>query len=159
MAISRRRVRESMFRVSPRLVELRTSTAVVRRSYNVESSNALWHIDGLHCLVRWRIIIHDGIDGYSRRLCTSTTRYLSIFWLHQKAMVGPLEFGRIMVGKILKLREPCCYAGVWEERATLLVPVSTTSALSACGVMFSLVLGILTTTYFMKWRIAVCWTH
>ena len=66
--VSRRRVRESMLRVSPRLVELRTSTAVVRRRYNVASSNALWHIDGLHCLIRWRIVIHGGIDGYSRRV-------------------------------------------------------------------------------------------
>lgn len=68
IGVSRRRVRESLLRVSPRLVELRTSTTVVRRRYNVASSNALWHIDGLHCLIRWRIVIHGGIDGYSRRI-------------------------------------------------------------------------------------------
>ena len=66
--VPRRRVRESLLRVSPRLVELRSSTTIVRRRYNVESSNALWHIDGLHCLIRWRIVIHGGIDGYSRRV-------------------------------------------------------------------------------------------
>ena len=34
----------------------------------VASLNALWHIDGLHCLIRWRMVIHGGIDGYSRRI-------------------------------------------------------------------------------------------
>lgn len=66
--VPRRRVRESLLRINPRLVELRSSTTVVRRTYNVASSNALWHIDGLHCLIRWRIVIHGGIDGYSRRI-------------------------------------------------------------------------------------------
>ena len=26
----------------------------------------LWHVDGYHKLVRWRLVIHGGIDGYSR---------------------------------------------------------------------------------------------
>ncbi len=26
----------------------------------------LWHIDGYHRLIKWRIVIHGGIDGYSR---------------------------------------------------------------------------------------------
>ena len=32
------------------------------------SPNYLWHIDGLHCLIRWKIVIHGGIDGFSRRI-------------------------------------------------------------------------------------------
>ena len=28
--------------------------------------NSLWHIDGYHKLIRWRILIHGGVDGYSR---------------------------------------------------------------------------------------------
>lgn len=28
--------------------------------------NSLWHIDGYHKLIRWKIIIHGGVDGYSR---------------------------------------------------------------------------------------------
>ena len=36
--------------------------------YNVHSSNSLWHINGLHCLIGWKIIVHWGIDGYSRRV-------------------------------------------------------------------------------------------
>lgn len=65
--ISRTRVRESLLRVSPRMVESRATTPVAPRQY-VASSNALWHIDGLHCLVRWRIVVHGGIDGYSRQI-------------------------------------------------------------------------------------------
>ena len=28
--------------------------------------HSLWHIDGMHKLIRWRIVVHGGIDGYSR---------------------------------------------------------------------------------------------
>lgn len=37
-----------------------------RRQYNVLGPNSLWHIDGNHKLIRWRIAIHGGVDGYSR---------------------------------------------------------------------------------------------
>ena len=67
--VPRRRVRVSLkINDNPRLVELHSSTTVVRRTYSVTSSNALWHIDGLHCLIRWQIVIQGGIDGYSRRI-------------------------------------------------------------------------------------------
>ena len=26
----------------------------------------MWHLDGYHKLIRWNIIVHGGIDGYSR---------------------------------------------------------------------------------------------
>ena len=29
-------------------------------------SNSVWHIDGYHKLVCWHLVIHGGIDGYSR---------------------------------------------------------------------------------------------
>lgn len=32
----------------------------------MHSPLALWHIDGNHKLIRWRIVIHGGIDGFSR---------------------------------------------------------------------------------------------
>ncbi|KAK6165736.1 hypothetical protein SNE40_022601 [Patella caerulea] len=35
-------------------------------SYNVRAPRALWHIDRNHKLIRWKFIIHGGIDGYSR---------------------------------------------------------------------------------------------
>ncbi|XP_067098395.1 uncharacterized protein [Osmerus mordax] len=37
-----------------------------RRTYRVAGSNSLWHLDGNHKLIKWRIVIHGGIDGFSR---------------------------------------------------------------------------------------------
>ena len=39
---------------------------IIRRIYRVPWINALWHIDGHHKLVPWKIVIHGGIDGFSR---------------------------------------------------------------------------------------------
>jgi len=64
--VQRRRVRESLRRVDPIGVERRLRRALHRRQYSVASPNALWHIDGHHMLVRWRIVTHGGVDGYSR---------------------------------------------------------------------------------------------
>eukprot|EP00794_Sanderia_malayensis_P004922 gene4922-5569_t len=44
----------------------RWSQAVRRRQYSVPSPNWLWHLDTNHALIRWNIVIHAGIDGYSR---------------------------------------------------------------------------------------------
>ena len=64
--IQRHRVRDSMMRVDPDGVQSRLRSTVARRSYSVAMPNSMWHIDGYHKLIRWRIIIHGGIDGYSR---------------------------------------------------------------------------------------------
>ena len=66
--ITRKRVHESLNRVLPQIVRQRRSRTISRHVYNVHSSNSLWHIDGLHCLIRWKIVIHGGIDGFSRRV-------------------------------------------------------------------------------------------
>ena len=56
-----------------------------RRQYSVPGLNSLWHIgeysfllhmiynytffvDGHHKLIRWKIVTHAGIDGYSRMI-------------------------------------------------------------------------------------------
>lgn len=39
---------------------------VYRRTYSVSGPNALWHLDGNHKLIRWRLVIHGAIDGFSR---------------------------------------------------------------------------------------------
>lgn len=64
--IKRDRIRESLRRVNPSGVILRCRAVLHRRTYQVPSPNALWHIDGYHKLIRWRFVIHGGIDGYSR---------------------------------------------------------------------------------------------
>ena len=47
-------------------VQLRIRKVLHRRTYQVDSPNSLWHLDGYHKLVRWRLIVHGGIDGFSR---------------------------------------------------------------------------------------------
>lgn len=42
---------------------MRMKRVLHRRKYHVISPNALWHLDGYHKLIRWRIV---SIDGYSR---------------------------------------------------------------------------------------------
>jgi len=64
--IQRYRIRDSLYRVDPWGVEQRSRRLLHRRRYKVPGPNSLWHIDGNHKLVRWRIVIHGGIDGYSR---------------------------------------------------------------------------------------------
>ena len=84
----RKRVHESLLRTNRTLVMLCATTTVGRRAYSVASSNALWHIDGLHCLVRWRIVVHGGIDGFSCRtvyLEASTNRAQTVLSLFLQA--------------------------------------------------------------------------
>jgi hypothetical protein len=39
---------------------------IQRRSYSVPGPNYLWHVDGNHKLVRFKLVIHAAIDGFSR---------------------------------------------------------------------------------------------
>ena len=64
--IQRERVRESLRRVDPVSVVSRKRNTLNRRKYNVQSSNALWYIDGYHKLIQWHFVIHGGVDGFSR---------------------------------------------------------------------------------------------
>ncbi|XP_028397381.1 uncharacterized protein LOC114521162 [Dendronephthya gigantea] len=64
--VQRERIRQSLLRTDPSGAAQRWKQAVKRRKYNVHSPLALWHIDGNHKLIRWRIVVHGGIDGYSR---------------------------------------------------------------------------------------------
>ncbi|PIK43879.1 hypothetical protein BSL78_19271 [Apostichopus japonicus] len=64
--VQRDRIRQSIRRVDPDGVDTRKRVALHRRQYSVPGPNSLWHIDGNHKLIRWRYVIHGGIDGYSR---------------------------------------------------------------------------------------------
>jgi hypothetical protein len=52
--------------MNPLHLHQRWHQAITRRTYNVPGANALWHIDGHHSLIRWKFVIHGGIDGFSR---------------------------------------------------------------------------------------------
>ena len=66
IVVQRSRVREALHYVDPYGVQLRRRRVLHRREYHVPNSNALWHVDSHHKLIRWRMVIHGGIDGYSR---------------------------------------------------------------------------------------------
>lgn len=64
--VQRERVRQSLRRVDPLGVERRLRRVLRRRRYHVECPNALWHVDGYHKLIRWKLVVHGAVDGYSR---------------------------------------------------------------------------------------------
>jgi hypothetical protein len=64
--VTQARIRESLHRVDPEGVVIRWSHTVQRRKYFVASPLSLWHLDGNHKLIRWRLVVHGGVDGYSR---------------------------------------------------------------------------------------------
>jgi len=82
LRIQRIRVRMAMRRVDPAGAAIRWSEVHIRRRYNVYGANALWHIDTHYSLVRWRLVIAGGIDGYSRLIT-----YLQCFGNNQASTV------------------------------------------------------------------------
>ena len=59
--VPRSRLRGSIHRVDPYNTALRRSITVRRRSYHSSGANAVW-------LIRWRLVIHGGVDGFSRTI-------------------------------------------------------------------------------------------
>lgn len=66
LRVQQSRVRESLRRVDERGMKRHFRQALHHRQYSVCMPNSLWRIDGHHKLVRWRLVVHYGIDGYSR---------------------------------------------------------------------------------------------
>ena len=66
--LPRARIRASIHRVDPINTHLRRRVTVRRRTYYSEGPNTVWHIDGHHKLIRWRMVTHGGIDGYSHTI-------------------------------------------------------------------------------------------
>ena len=68
-------MRQSISRITGRQV---MNSPIQRRTYSVAGPNALWHLDGNHKLIKWRLVIHRAIDGFSRMItflqCSSNNR-------------------------------------------------------------------------------------
>ena len=62
--VQRWRIREAVQRVS----DLPNSPhpPIRRRTYSVPGPNYLWHVDGNQKMIKWGLVIHGGIDGFSR---------------------------------------------------------------------------------------------
>lgn len=69
--VQRQRLRESFFRTYPAGSDLRWFNNITRRVDSVRGPNSLWHIDGLHCLISWRFVIHGGFDRVFRLSCAT----------------------------------------------------------------------------------------
>ena len=66
VAVTRQRLRESIWRVDPHGRHERRTLRAKRVQYTVAGVHHLWHIDGNHKLIKYGLVIHGGIDGYSR---------------------------------------------------------------------------------------------
>ena len=66
IVVQRKRLRETLKEVDPVGTQERKRLKIKRRVYSVPCPNYIWHIDGNHKLIRWKIVLHHGIDGYSR---------------------------------------------------------------------------------------------
>jgi len=64
--VARHRVRDVIRKIDPINTSMRWGAMHPRYNYSVPGPNALWHIDGLHKLIKWGFVVHGGIDGYSR---------------------------------------------------------------------------------------------
>jgi len=87
--VQRNRIRESIKRVNPNPVNL-NKRKIYRRKYSVPYPNALWHQDGNHKLIRWKLVIHGCIDGFSRLTvflkCSPNNRAETVYGLFLEAI-------------------------------------------------------------------------
>ena len=83
--IQRWRVRNCLHTLDPIGTALRWRLAIYRRKYSVPTPNSLWHIDSNHKLIRWRLITHVCVDGYSRLIIMHTavaTTKQTRYWIN-----------------------------------------------------------------------------
>lgn len=92
--VQRWRVRQVLRHIDPIRRCFRRSQAIRRRVYHVQGPNELWHIDGNHKLISWRVVFHGCVDGYSRTIiyleCLTNNRASSVLSLFQE---GVQNFG------------------------------------------------------------------
>ena len=66
IVVPRRKLRCIVREVDSAGVAARRTNSIRRRSYYSPAPNYVWHMDGLHKLIRWKFVIHGAVDGYSR---------------------------------------------------------------------------------------------
>ena len=151
LRIQRKRLRESMTRVDPQNTALRWGVVVSRRTYQVPWPNSLWHLDGHHALIPWKIVVHGCIDGFSRRImflrCNSNNRAETVLNLFLDATNrdGNLWPSRIRVDKGVE-NVLVCDAMVQARGRE-----GGVNALKDCGEMFFDVYANFITIYSMLW--------
>ena len=161
--VTRQRVHQSLLRVSPQYVHHRHSSTTSRRVYNVPSPNYLWHIDGLHCLIHWKIVIHGGIDGFSRRIvylhASCNNRAETVLHLFRSAvrMFGwPLRVRSDKGRENVEVARAMILARGTGGRASLQGVVYTTNEYSGYGGILFVVFVIHIMQFFTIWKSADC---
>ncbi len=90
VVVPRARLRASIHRVDPVNTAIRRSITIRRRVYHADGPNSVWHIDGHHKLIRWGLVTHGGIDGYSRTIvyleCSDNNRAETVLSAIEKAV-------------------------------------------------------------------------
>ncbi|XP_019862741.1 PREDICTED: uncharacterized protein LOC109591450, partial [Amphimedon queenslandica] len=82
--VTRARVRDALQESDPLRASIRWPGGLIRRCmYSVPGPNSLWHIDSHHKLIRWRLVTHGGIDGFSRLIvflrCASNIKSITVY--------------------------------------------------------------------------------
>ena len=92
--ITRARLRASIHRVDPEGVAARSRRVIRRRVYSVPYPNYVWHIDSHHKLIRWRMVTHGAVDGYSRKIlylkCANNNKATTVvpYFSHAVSLFG-----------------------------------------------------------------------
>ena len=72
------------------LLEWQRGAAVPFVVGHIPYANYVWHIDSNHKLIRWRMVIHGAIDGYSRKIlylkCAKNNRASSVISYFSEAV-------------------------------------------------------------------------
>ena len=90
LRVQQARITKALFKIDPINSRMRWASLVRRRKYSVPGPNSLWHIDGHHSLIRWKFVIHGGIDGFSRLItflyCSTNNKKETMLKLFENAM-------------------------------------------------------------------------
>jgi hypothetical protein len=90
LRVTRQRVQECLLEVDPLGAEARRHTKLKRRVYSVPGPHWYWHVDGNHKLIRYGLVIHGGIDGFSRTIvflrCATNNRARTVCTLFRRAV-------------------------------------------------------------------------
>ena len=64
--VPQEKLRSEIHRVDHTNTVSRQSSVVSHRVYSTPHPNNVWHIDGNHKMIHWRLVMHAGVDGFSR---------------------------------------------------------------------------------------------
>ena len=89
LSVPRQQLRDSLHRVDAVGVARRRIGRIERRVYMVAGPDHLWHMDGHHKLIKFGLVTHGCIDGFSRLItylkCSNNNRSRTVYELFQHA--------------------------------------------------------------------------